>query len=165
METQSIFINPSVMKTARVEIVGPDTEPMYSTWPNKHRCGSSPTLPLTYIYPFVLNIPASPFSTHHSPSLTMYHWVQAITAGLALSVNRLLPSSRPGALLKQETLTWIESTRLKYDIPGISLGIIASSNRTSHGWGNETHGFGSMDESGGLVDGDVHDLCPRVERS
>lgn len=83
----------------------------------------------------------------------MYQWVQAITAGLALSSNRIFTTSK--GLVKHETLDWIESIRNKYDIPGISLGIVASPNRTGHDWVTEHHGFGHMDEHGRTIDGDV----------
>jgi hypothetical protein len=65
------------------------------------------------------------------------------------------PSQAPNRLISQATLGYIESIRLKYDVPGISIGIIASPHSTSDGWKNETHGFGYMNSQGRPVDGDV----------
>jgi CubicO group peptidase (beta-lactamase class C family) len=87
----------------------------------------------------------------------MFQWVQAITAGLALSANQFTPTrSTSKGLVGHGTLKWVETIRQAYDIPGISLGVIASPNRTGHHeWVTEAHGFGYMDEQGRPVGGDV----------
>lgn len=86
----------------------------------------------------------------------MYQWIQAITAGLAISTGQLAPvQTTAKGLVSHETLGRVESIRQKYDIPGISLGIIASPNRTGHDWITETHGFGYIDEKGTKPDGEV----------
>ena len=48
--------------------------------------------------------------------------------------------------------------RIKYNLPGISIGVIASPERTGEGWKNETHGLGYMDTEGKSIDGDVSDV-------
>lgn len=85
----------------------------------------------------------------------MHQWFKAITAGLALTANQLVPNTKSKGLVSHETLEWVESIREKYDIPGIGLGIIASPNRTGHDWEQETHGFGYVDEHGPSPDGEV----------
>jgi hypothetical protein len=87
----------------------------------------------------------------------MYQWLQAIVSGAALVLPQFLSptghTSHP--LLSKETLEWTESIRIKYNLPGISIGIIASPDRTGGDWQNETHGLGYMDARGRAVDGDV----------
>jgi hypothetical protein len=48
--------------------------------------------------------------------------------------------------------------RIKYNLPGISIGVITSPERTGEGWKNETHGLGYMDTEGKSIDGDVSDV-------
>ena len=86
----------------------------------------------------------------------MYSWLQSLVLGLALKANTFIPgSSYTRELVSHDTLKWVETIRQKYDIPGISLGIVAAPNRTGHGWSTETHGFGHMDEHGRPIDGNV----------
>ena len=44
---------------------------------------------------------------------------------------------------------------MKYNLPGIIIGIIATPEHTGDGWKNETHGLGYKDAEGGALDGDV----------
>jgi hypothetical protein len=87
----------------------------------------------------------------------MYQWLQAAISGAVLALPHFLsPSTQPSSgLLSQATLDFTESLREKYNVPGISIGIIASPKHTGDGWKNETHGFGYMDVEGRAVDGDV----------
>jgi hypothetical protein len=94
----------------------------------------------------------------------MYSWLQALASALALSINRIAPDSsfKPG-LIGRETVEWVETIRQKYDIPGISLGVVASPNRTGHEWVTEAHGFGHMDDHDRHIDGEVcHQPCADV---
>jgi hypothetical protein len=100
----------------------------------------------------------------HSYSLTrMYQWLKALATGAIYALPRFLsPTSQtPAGLLSQETLQWTESIRIKYNLPGISIGIIASPEHTGHGWKNETHGLGYMDQYGRRIHGDVSILHER----
>ena len=86
----------------------------------------------------------------------MFNWIRATTAGLAFSTNLLDQTDYSAeGLVSQETLKWVETIRQKYDIPGISLGVIASPNRTGRDWVTEAHGFGHMDAYGRNIDGGV----------
>jgi hypothetical protein len=87
----------------------------------------------------------------------MYQWVQALISGAVIALPHFLsptPQAHHG-LLPKEALEWTESMRIKYNLPGISIGVIASPERTGEGWKNETHGLGYMDTKGKPIDGDV----------
>ena len=73
------------------------------------------------------------------------------------------PIQAPEGLVSQGALDYIELIRTRYDVPGISIGIIASPEFTGHGWKNETHGFGYMNSQGRAVDGDVSASCSRTK--
>jgi CubicO group peptidase (beta-lactamase class C family) len=87
----------------------------------------------------------------------MFSWLQPLISVAVFVLPYFLtpPSQAPNGLISQATLEYIESIRLKYDVPGISIGIIGSPHSTSDGWKNETHGFGYMNSQGRPVDGDV----------
>jgi hypothetical protein len=94
----------------------------------------------------------------------MYQQLQALVAGATFAFSSFfgpLISAGEGNHhphtegLPNVTLEWIESFRQKYDIPGISLGIIATPHHTGLGWENETYGFGHMNHYGRSMDGDV----------
>jgi hypothetical protein len=89
--------------------------------------------------------------------LNMFSWLQPLISVAVFVLPYFLtpPSQAPNGLISQATLEYIESIRLKYDVPGISIGIIASPHSTRDGWKNETHGFGYMNSQGRPVDGDV----------
>ena len=90
----------------------------------------------------------------------MYQFLLGIVSGAVFALpHYLFPTSSTG-LISKATLDWTETIRLKYDIPGISIGIIASPERTKDGWKNETFGLGYMNMEGRAVDGDVS--VPRV---
>jgi hypothetical protein len=90
----------------------------------------------------------------------MYQWVQALISGAVIALPHFL-SPTPQAhhdLLPKEALEWTESMRIKYNLPGLSIGVIASPERTGEGWKNETHGLGYMDTEGKPIDGDVSNV-------
>ena len=96
----------------------------------------------------------------------MYQWLRAIFTGATLAIPRFsLPVSQsPAGLLSQETLQWTESIRVKYNLPGITVGIIASPQYTGDEWRNETHGLGYMDQYGRRIHGDVSDSIRRPDQ-
>jgi len=87
----------------------------------------------------------------------MYQWLRALFTGATLAIPHFssLTSQSPVGLLSQETLQWTESIRVKYNLPGITVGIIASPEYTGDEWRNETHGLGFMDQYGRRIHGDV----------
>jgi hypothetical protein len=87
----------------------------------------------------------------------MFSWLHPFISLAVFVLPSFLtpPSQAPEGLISQATLGYIESIRLKYDVPGISIGITASPKSTGDGWKNETHGFGYMNSQGRAVDGDV----------
>lgn len=86
----------------------------------------------------------------------MYHWLQTVIAGAIFTLPQFLsPTVQAPALLSKGTLEWLESTRVKYNLPGISIGIIASPEHTKDGWKNETYGLGYRDTRGRAINGDV----------
>jgi CubicO group peptidase (beta-lactamase class C family) len=91
----------------------------------------------------------------------MYPWLEALLVGATAATifymyPRIAPKS-PGLVSKQ-TLEWTEGIRQKYDIQGISIGIVASPGSSGDSWRIETHGFGQMDEQGKPVDRKVSTL-------
>jgi hypothetical protein len=90
----------------------------------------------------------------------MYQWLQALISGAVIALPHVLsPTTQTHhGLLPKEALEWTESMRIKYNLPGISIGVIASPERTGEGWKNETHGLGYMDTEGKSIDGDVSDV-------
>lgn len=94
---------------------------------------------------------------HNITPVNMVQWLQPLisVAVLVISFFSSHPNQSPQALISNATIDYIESIRLKYDVPGISIGIIASPTHTGHDWQNETHGFGHMNDQGRAVDGDV----------
>jgi len=88
----------------------------------------------------------------------MYQWLQALVAGAALALPHFLSPTaitHHQDLISKETLEWTESIRVKYNLPGVIIGIIATPERTGAGWKNETHGLGYKDAEGGAIDADV----------
>lgn len=87
----------------------------------------------------------------------MYHWLQTVVAGAIYALPHFFSSTTPAApgLLSREALEWTESMRTKYNLPGISIGVIAAPVHTGDGWKNETHGLGYMNSQGRAIDGDV----------
>jgi hypothetical protein len=93
----------------------------------------------------------------------MHQWLKALAASAVYALPHFLSpdSQTPAGLLSQETLQWTESIRTKYNLPGISIGIIGSPEHTGDGWKNETHGLGYMDQYGRRINGDVSILHQR----
>lgn len=96
----------------------------------------------------------------------MYQWLKTLATGAALALPHFLaPTSQTTAgLLSEETLQWTESIRTKYNLPGITVGIIASPQYTGDEWRNETHGLGYMDQYGRRIHGDVSDSIRRPDQ-
>jgi len=91
----------------------------------------------------------------------MYKWLQALTSGAAIVLPHFLSSTTTytdHGFLPKEAIEWTESIRIKYNLPGINIGVIASPERTGDGWKNETYGLGYMDSEGKPIDGDVSDV-------
>jgi CubicO group peptidase (beta-lactamase class C family) len=91
----------------------------------------------------------------------MYPWLEALLVGAtATTIIYMYPrfSPKPSGLLSKTTLEWTEGIQQKYDIQGISIGIVASPGLNGDSWRSETHGFGQMDEQGRPVDGKVSTL-------
>jgi CubicO group peptidase (beta-lactamase class C family) len=91
----------------------------------------------------------------------MYPWLEALLVGATAATifymyPRIAPKS-PG-LVSKRTLEWTEGIRQKYDIQGISIGVVASPGPCADSWRSETHGFGNMDEQGKPVDRKVSTL-------
>jgi hypothetical protein len=57
-------------------------------------------------------------------------------------------------IISPSAITWLKDIRTKYDIPGISLGVIASPSFTASGWKNQTFHTGNL-LNGKAVDDDV----------
>lgn len=72
--------------------------------------------------------------------------------------------STSSPLLTRQTLDWAEGIRRKYDIQGISIGIIASPDHEGDEWKSETHGLGKMDEQGRPIDGKVRNQAMIIRR-
>jgi hypothetical protein len=88
----------------------------------------------------------------------MYPWLEALVVGAtATTILYMYPrsASKSPELVSKQTLEWTEGIRQKYDIQGISIGIVASPGSNGDSWRSETHGFGQMDEQGRPVDGKV----------
>jgi len=87
----------------------------------------------------------------------MYQWLQALISGAAIALPHFLSpiAQTHQGLLSKETVEWAETIRVKYNLPGIIIGIIATPEHTGDGWKNETHGLGYKDAEGGALDGDV----------
>jgi len=85
----------------------------------------------------------------------MYQSLLGIISGVVFALPHYLFHTTSTGLISKATLDWTETIRLKYDIPGISIGIIASPERTKDEWKNETFGLGHMNREGRAVDGDV----------
>lgn len=90
----------------------------------------------------------------------MYQWLQALVSGAVIALPHFLspPTQTHHGLLPKEALERTESMRIKYNLPGITVGVIASHQRTGDGWQNETHGLGYMDTEGKPIDGEVSDV-------
>jgi hypothetical protein len=91
----------------------------------------------------------------------MYPWLEALLVGAtAATIFYMYPCialKSPG-LFSRRTLEWTEGIRQKYDIQGISIGVVASPGPNSGSWRSEMHGFGNMNEQGRPVDGKVSNL-------
>ena len=90
----------------------------------------------------------------------MYKWLQALTSGAAIVLPHFLsPTTQTDhGLLPKEAIEWTESIRIKYNLPGINIGVIASPDRTGDAWRNETYGLGYKDSEGKPIDGDVSEV-------
>jgi hypothetical protein len=91
----------------------------------------------------------------------MYPWLEALIVGAtAATILYMYPRvpPNPSGSLSKTTLEWTEGIRQKYDIQGISIGIVASPGSNGDSWRSETHGFGQMYEQGRPVDGKVSNL-------
>lgn len=91
----------------------------------------------------------------------MFPWLEALIAGAtAACLFYLLPRIAPksSGLVSKQTLDWTENIQRKYHIQGISIGIVALPRQDGGSWRKETHGFGTMDEKGRPIDGQVSKL-------
>jgi hypothetical protein len=97
----------------------------------------------------------------------MYSWLEALVVGTtAATIRYMYPRlpPKPSGLLSKRTLEWTEGIRQRYDVQGISIGIVASPGPSSDSWRSETHGFGKMDEQGRPVDGKVRTILEMISR-
>jgi hypothetical protein len=88
----------------------------------------------------------------------MYPWLEALLVGAtAATILYMSPRVAPksSGLVSRRTLEWTEGIRQKYDIQGISIGIVASPGPNSKSRRSEIHGLGTMDEQGRPVDAKV----------
>jgi len=117
-----------------------------------------------------LILPGGTTTSHsHSPlTCTMLVWLITLTpltfllhawlASLLLGSTRWnplyhYPFSRHD-IISPITIDWLRDIQMKYDLPGISLGAIASPLYTGSGWKNQTFHLGHL-ENGELIDDEV----------
>jgi hypothetical protein len=115
-------------------------------------------------------LPEGTMTSHsHSPlTCTMLIWLITLTpltfllhawlASLLLGSTRWNPLYHypfsQHAIISPTTIDWLKDIHSKYDLPGISLGAIASPLYTSSEWKNQTFHLGHL-ENGELIDDEV----------
>lgn len=83
----------------------------------------------------------------------MVIWLVSLLLGY-ISYNPLNHFLLQHEIVSPKTITWLDGIRSKYDIPGISLGAIASPLFTGNKWRNQTFHTGFL-ENGEPVDDNV----------